>query len=166
MAEKVWDSRRRSTARFAGAFSHLFSDHTSPEGKGPTPPTFEEFRASVELLDPPHQDVHQTGGELIHELRFRIAPDIQRRLRAYKSSAILLTFIGAFVERHPRRRVPDLTMSSFSFLQAAISACLSIYSLTALPQPASWGLAAGFGLFSLYASRDQTGAGDHGSWSS
>ena len=59
------------------------------------PPTFEDFRASVELLDQRSKGFAKQAAELIQELR--IAPDIQRRLRAYKASALLLTSTGAFV---------------------------------------------------------------------
>ena len=58
------------------------------------PPTFEDFRASVELLDQRSKGFAKQAAELIQELR--IAPDIQRRLRAYKASALLLTSPGAF----------------------------------------------------------------------
>jgi hypothetical protein len=42
---------------------HVFFRITLPSagGQGSRGPTFEEFRASVELLDQRHQDVHQTG---------------------------------------------------------------------------------------------------------
>lgn len=76
---------------------HIYLRITHPPAgqQGSPAPTFEDFRASVELLDQRSKGFVKQAGELIHELR--IAPDIQRRLRSYKVTAILLTFIGAFV---------------------------------------------------------------------
>ncbi len=75
---------------------HIYLSITHPTAGQPTAkqPTFEDFRASVELLDVRSKGFAKQAGELIQELR--IAPDIQRRLRAYKASALLLTFMGAF----------------------------------------------------------------------
>ena len=73
---------------------YLRITHPSAGQQGSRPPTFEDFRASVELLDQRSKCFAKQAGELIRELR--IAPDIQRRLRAYKASALLLTFVGAF----------------------------------------------------------------------
>ena len=74
---------------------HIYLRLAHPqEGQpGSRPPTFDEFRASIELLDQRSKGFAKQAGELIQELR--IAPDIQRRLRAYKVSALLLTFVGA-----------------------------------------------------------------------
>lgn len=75
---------------------HIYIHITHPPAgqQGSRPPTFDDFRASVELLDQRSKGFAKQAGELIQELR--IAPDIQRRLRAYNASALLLTFIGAF----------------------------------------------------------------------
>lgn len=76
---------------------HIYLRITHPAAgqQGSRSPTFEDFRASVELLDQRSKGFAKQAGELIQELR--IAPDIQRRLRAYKASALLLTSTGAFV---------------------------------------------------------------------
>lgn len=76
---------------------HIYLRITHPPmgQQGLRSPTFEDFRASVELLDQRSKGFAKQAAELIQELR--IAPDIQRRLRAYKASALLLTFLGAFL---------------------------------------------------------------------
>ncbi len=74
---------------------YLRVTHPSAGQQGSRLPAFEDFRATVELLDQRSKGFSKQAGELIQELR--IAPDIRRRLRAYQASALLLTFIGAFV---------------------------------------------------------------------
>ncbi len=75
---------------------HIYFRITHPpaEHQGSRPPTFDDFRASVELLDQRSKGFVKQAGELMQELR--IAPEIQRRLRSYKASALLFIFIGAF----------------------------------------------------------------------
>ncbi len=73
---------------------YLRITHPPAEHQGSRPPTFDDFRASVELLDQRSKGFVKQAGELMQELR--IAPEIQRRLRSYKASALLFIFIGAF----------------------------------------------------------------------
>ncbi len=74
---------------------YLRVTHPSASQQGSRLPAFEDFRATIELLDQRSKRFSKQAGELIQELR--IGPDIRRRLRAFKASALLLTFIGAFV---------------------------------------------------------------------
>lgn len=74
---------------------YLRVTHPSAGQQGSRLPAFEDFRATVELLDQRSKGFSKQAGELIQELR--IGPDIRRRLRAYKASALLLIFIGALV---------------------------------------------------------------------
>ena len=72
---------------------YLRITHPSAGQQDSRPPSFDDFRASVELLDQRSKKFSKQAGELIQELR--IAPE--RRFRAYKASALLLIFIGAFI---------------------------------------------------------------------
>ena len=73
---------------------HIYLRTHEPSANGSRPPTFEEFRESIELLDQRTKTFAKQAAELIQE--FRKLPDTARRMRSSSGFALLLLVLGAF----------------------------------------------------------------------
>lgn len=67
---------------------YLGSLHAGSEDNGVSPPSFGEFRASIELLNSRSKAVAKHAAELIEALR--AIPNLKRQLAAYRITALLL----------------------------------------------------------------------------
>lgn len=70
----------------------IYFNAMRPGGDGTRPPSFEEFRSSLELIDQRGRTFTKQAAELIQELR--AVPHL-RKLRSYHT-ALLLVAVGAF----------------------------------------------------------------------
>ena len=72
---------------------HIYLRTHEPSANGARPPTFEEFRESIELLDQRTKTFAKQAAELIQELRK--LPATARQMRAGRDPILLLLFVIA-----------------------------------------------------------------------
>ena len=72
---------------------HIYLRTHEPQANGSRPPTFEEFRESIELLDQRTKTFAKQATELIHELRQ--LPQTARHLRSLRWLVLLLLALVA-----------------------------------------------------------------------
>ena len=73
---------------------HIYLRTHEPSANGSRPPTFEEFRESIELLDQRTKTFAKQAAELIQELRK--LPETARRMRSGRGLVLLVLVLGAF----------------------------------------------------------------------
>jgi hypothetical protein len=72
----------------------IYFNAVRPSGDGAKPPSFEEFRSSLELIDQRGRTFTKQAAELIQELR--AVPHLGK-LRSYHATALILAAVAAFV---------------------------------------------------------------------
>jgi hypothetical protein len=72
---------------------HIYLRTQKPSANGTCPPTFEEFRESIELLDQRTKTFAKQAAELIQELRK--LPETARQMRFGRSLMLLILMLGA-----------------------------------------------------------------------
>ena len=72
---------------------HIYLRTSEPTASGSRPPTFEEFRESIELLDQRTKTFAKQASELIQELRK--LPDTARQMRSGRGTLFFLLLLAA-----------------------------------------------------------------------
>lgn len=72
----------------------IYFNAVRPGGDGAKPPSFEEFRSSLELIDQRGRTFTKQAAELIQELR--AVPPIAK-LRSHQTTALIVVTVVAFV---------------------------------------------------------------------
>ncbi len=72
---------------------HIYLRTSEPTATGSRPPTFEEFRESIELLDQRTKTFAKQAAELIQELRK--LPDTARQMRSGRGALFFLLLLVA-----------------------------------------------------------------------
>ena len=72
---------------------HIYLRTSEPTATGSRPPTFEEFRESIELLDQRTKTFAKQASELIQELRK--LPDTARQMRSRRGALFFLLLLAA-----------------------------------------------------------------------
>ncbi len=72
---------------------HIYLRTSEPAANGSRPPTFEEFRESIELLDQRTKTFAKQAAELIQELRK--LPEAARQVRASRGLLFVLVALAA-----------------------------------------------------------------------
>lgn len=73
---------------------HIYLQTSAPATTGSRPPTFEEFRESIELLDQRTKTFAKQATELIQELRK--LPEAARQVRGSRTALLVLVVLAAF----------------------------------------------------------------------